>query len=72
MKYRSSYTKDDMLEAIRLVQVEGYCIAAAANKINERKLNKIPRITLSDNLKREGAVMPPLGRKQVPTGPVCL
>ncbi len=43
-KYRSTYSQEDLDEAVRLVQESGYCIKRAALKM------QVPRMTLSDRL----------------------
>jgi hypothetical protein len=52
-----------MLEAMRLVREEELSIKAASKYINSVKKNEVPRMTLSDRLKRPGE-NPPLGRPQ--------
>jgi hypothetical protein len=43
-----------MLVAMRLVREEEYIIKAASKLINSVKKNEVPRMTLSDRLKRPG------------------
>jgi hypothetical protein len=52
-KYRERYTAQDVLEAIRLVKQEDYSISCACEVINETKVNRIPRMTLSDRLRSD-------------------
>lgn len=61
--YRADYTVEDMAEAVRLVRDEGKTIKFAAKVTNSRKLNEIPRKTLSDRLNRKDpSKSPKLGR----------
>lgn len=63
MKLRTTYTEEDMVEAVRLVQEEDYNIMSAAATINARKKNPVPRMTLSDRLRsKEPTDKPKLGR----------
>lgn len=62
-KRRDKYKEEDMQEAMRLVRDEGYSVNRASEVINDVKTNKVPRMTLSDRLKRPD-VFPPLGRPQ--------
>lgn len=63
LKHRASYTEADMMEAVRLVLEEGYCKSAAALKINARKKNEVPRMTLNNRLSKEDPnSKPSLGR----------
>ena len=62
--YRKNYSRDDMMEAIELIQTEGCCLEEAARRTG------VPRNTLRDNVEKyrklgSNAVMPPLGRRQV-------
>jgi hypothetical protein len=57
------YSEEDMLEAMRLVREEEYSMKAASKLINRVKKNEVPRITLSNRLKRPDE-NPPLGRPQ--------
>lgn len=62
-RHRAAYTEDDVLEAIRLVKEEEYCIKAAAKLLNDRKQNEVPRMTLSDRLHKPNSdEKPSLGR----------
>jgi hypothetical protein len=66
LKHRFNYTERDILEAVRLVEKEEFCIKAAAMEINSVKTNAVPRTTLSDRLKKETpALAPALGRPVV-------
>jgi hypothetical protein len=60
-KHRESYTKEDLDEAVRLVQEEECSIKAAALYTNDVKKNPVPRSTLADRL-RTNKVDPKLGR----------
>jgi hypothetical protein len=61
--HRENYSEEDMVEAIRLVKEEEYSIKAAAALINDRKKKEIPRMTLSNRLRRtEPGKMPKMGR----------
>jgi len=62
-KRRDKYSEEDMLEAMRLVREEELSIKAASKYINSVKKNEVPRMTLSDRLKRPGENTP-LGRPQ--------
>ncbi len=63
VKHRSTYTEDDIVEAIRLVREEDFSIAASAAATNKVKLHVVPRMTLSDCLWRETPQKKPaLGR----------
>lgn len=54
-----------MVEAIRLVQEEDYSILRACKVTNTVKINEVPRMTLSDRLKKENPTdKPSLGRPQ--------
>jgi hypothetical protein len=53
---RTNYTAADMQEAVRLVKVEGYTIKRASKAINMVKENEVPRMTLSDCLKRGAGI----------------
>jgi hypothetical protein len=69
IKFRDSYTEEDLQEAIRLVKEEDFSVAAAAIVLNDVKQNKVPRMTLSDRLKKDApSVKPRLGRPQVCSG----
>lgn len=48
IKLRSNYTVEDMKEAVRLVQEDGYSMLRAVAATNDIKKNVIPRITLLD------------------------
>jgi hypothetical protein len=62
---RSKYTEADMLEAVRLVRVEGYAKKTAALALNAAKAKKVPVQTLRDRLDREDpSLLPQLGRPQ--------
>lgn len=63
--HRTSYSSEDMEEAIRLVTIGGMTCAKAAKFINGRKKNAVPRMTLYDRT-RDGAAprAPALGRPQ--------
>jgi hypothetical protein len=61
-KRRDKYTEQDMVEAMRLVREEDYSIKAASSFTNEVKINSVPRMTLSDRLKKPYS-HPPLGRR---------
>lgn len=62
-KHREAYTEDDVIEGVRLVREEEYCIKAAALFLNSKKVNVVPRMTLSDRLSRPAPeIRPPLGR----------
>jgi hypothetical protein len=51
-----------MIEAV-LVKEEGVSIKAAPRRMNRKKANAVPHMTLSDHLKREDpTVTPNLGR----------
>jgi hypothetical protein len=64
-KYREKYTEQDVLEAIRLVKQEDYSISCACEVINETKVNRIPRMTLSDRLRSDTPTkLPSVGRPQ--------
>jgi hypothetical protein len=64
-KYRSKYTEEDVLEAIRLVREEDYSCASACEVINSVKLNPVPRMTLSDRLRKDVPnKQPHIGRPQ--------
>jgi hypothetical protein len=66
IKHRAEYTRADMAEAVRLVNEENWSIKAAALELNSVKKNKVPRMTLSDRLKKENPDKEPvLGRPQV-------
>jgi len=62
IKLRSTYTKEDMEEAVRLVQNENMSIKSAANHINDRKKSRVPRTTLNDWLLGNKTTAPKLGR----------
>ncbi len=62
-KRREKYTEADMQEAIRLVREEDCSVAKASLLVNNVKLNPVPRMMLSDRLKRPD-FCPPLGRPQ--------
>lgn len=65
IKARSSYTEVDLLEAVRLVVEEDFSISCAAQHLNDVKTGVVPRMTLSDRLKKEEpTVKPVLGRPQ--------
>jgi hypothetical protein len=65
IKFRDSYTEEDLQEAIRLVQEEQFSVSSAAVFVNEIKRNKVPRMTLTDRLRKDApAVKPTLGRPQ--------
>jgi hypothetical protein len=64
LKHREKYREQDMLEAIRLVQQEDYSISRAALFINAVKENIVPRMSLSDRLRKGLAKTPLLGRPQ--------
>ena len=51
-KRREKYTQADLCEAIRLVREEEYSILRASEVVNDIKKNPVPRMTLSDRLKR--------------------
>jgi hypothetical protein len=61
-KRRDKYTEQDIVEAIRLVREEEFSIAAASSYINNVKTNIVPRMTLSDRLKKPYS-HPALGRR---------
>jgi transposase-like protein len=64
-KARENYTEEDVQEAVRLVKTMGYSIMKAAKHTNNVKKNAVPRMTLSDRLKRAlPSDMPALGRPQ--------
>jgi hypothetical protein len=66
LKHRFNYTEIDVLEAVRLVVEEEFCIKAAAMEINSVKTNAVPRTTLSDRLKKETPTLTPtMGRPVV-------
>ena len=53
------------MEAIRLVKEDGFSINKACSALNEVKVNLVPRMTLSDRLKKDNpTTKPPLGRPQ--------
>ncbi len=63
--FRTKYTAEDMEEAVRLVQKEGYSVVAAARAENSVKKNVVPRITLHDRLhSREPEKLQKVGRPQ--------
>lgn len=62
-KRRATYTEEDVQEAMRLVREEEYSISSACLLVNAVKKNIVPRMTLSDRLKRPDQ-RPPLGRPQ--------
>jgi hypothetical protein len=65
-KYRSTYTEEDMLEAIRLVREEDFSCARACEVINDKKTNIVPRMSLNDRLRKDLPTKPiPMGRPQV-------
>ena len=65
IKLRRKYTVEDMKEAVRLVQEDGYSMLRAAAATNDIKKNAVPRITLLDWLHREEPMKEPaLGRPQ--------
>lgn len=51
--YRTRYTKEDMEEAIRLVQEKNYSVKRAALAINSIKKTVVPRMTLNDRMNRK-------------------
>lgn len=60
---RATYRPEDIQEAVRLVQLENFSIKRAAATINIRKVNAVPRMTLSDTLRRaDPEKLPKLGR----------
>ena len=63
MKIRAGYSEEDMAEAVRLVVEEQMTIKAASLYTNEVKCKPVPRMTLSDRLrKKEPTKHPNLGR----------
>ena len=63
VKHRSTYTEEDMIEAVRLVKEEYYTIKRAAATINSSKKNDVPRMTLSNRINNQDpARKPSLGR----------
>ena len=46
LNYRTTYTSEDMDEAVRLVLEEDYSIAQASKVINSVKKNPVPRTSL--------------------------
>jgi len=50
--YRTTYTQEDIDEAVRLVLEEGYAVRTAAVLITGVKKNKVPRMTLADRLRQ--------------------
>jgi len=65
LKHRAQYTEEDMTEAIRLVNEEDFSIKRAALLTNRVKKNVVPRMTLSDRMKKERPdERPALGRPQ--------
>jgi len=65
LKFRETYTEGDIQEAVRLVKLEDYSISSASLMINDVKKNPVPRMTLSDRLRRLDSMAPTLGRPQV-------
>jgi hypothetical protein len=63
-KRRELYTEVDMQEAIRLVREDEFSIAKASKFLNSVKVNPVPRMTLSDRVKRPNPGPVPLGRPQ--------
>ena len=73
LKFRDGYTEVDLLEGVRLVKEERKTLTYAAECINDIKKSPVPRMTLSDRLKRiDMGFMnqPKLGRQQVRYGAV--
>jgi hypothetical protein len=64
VKHRENYSEADILEAVRLVREENFSIAGAAQHVSEAKPNTVPRMTLSDRLKKPVPDNKPLGRPQ--------
>ncbi len=65
VRERANYTEQDMLEALRLCQVEGFAKKTAAKHLNEVKLREVPVQTLRDRLERaDPLATPQLGRPQ--------
>jgi hypothetical protein len=65
LKHRAQYTGEDMTEAIWLVTEEDFSIKRAALLTNRVKKNVMPRMTLSDRMKKERPdERPALGRPQ--------
>lgn len=64
-KARANYTEEDVLEAVRLVRSCGFSTMKAAKHTNSVKKNVVPRMTLSDRLRRTVPMdRPALGRPQ--------
>ena len=60
VKHRSTYTEEDMIEAVRLVKEEYYTIKRAAATINSSKKNDVPRMTLSNRINNQDPARKPL------------
>ena len=60
VKHRSTYTEEDMIEAVRLVKEEYYTIKRAAATINSSKRNDVPRMTLSNRINNQDPARKPL------------
>jgi len=58
LRERAAYTEEDMVEAVRLVKEEEYCVKRAALHTNARKRNAVPRPVLikTDMVRRYGTV----------------
>jgi hypothetical protein len=48
--HRKNYTEEDLMEAVRLVKEEEMSIKAAADYLNDVKLNPVPRHDVHENM----------------------
>lgn len=66
---RANYTEADIVEAVRLVRMEGMGKKSASLFLNERKTNVVPKTTLINRLDRDSPLKKPkLGRPTVLRG----